>query len=167
MLGLMVMPTHDEGSAMLTEADWLPVGSVVLLEDGLRPVMIAGFMALDETTDTLWDYVGYPYPWGHTGDSQIYFDRSMVVSVYLIGYLNNEGLILQDYLMSLEEEFMDQRTEAFLEAGMIDSEGNVIVPDDEDEEAEEDAADDGELAPEVADEPQEGPEADAEPAGQE
>lgn len=94
--------------AQLTE--WLPAGSVVMLEDGERPIMVAGFMIEDAVSGRYWDYVGYPYPEGcREADTDYFFDRSMIESVLLVGYLDTTGQAFRDYLASTEESFENMR----------------------------------------------------------
>ena len=47
---------------MITKDDWLPVGTVVTLAGGSRPVMIAGVMALDGKLGRYWDYIVFLPP---------------------------------------------------------------------------------------------------------
>ena len=62
---------------------WLPIGSVVTLKDGVRPVMVVAVMAQDSKTGKWWDYMGYPYPEG-MGDAETdyFFDALMIFEKY-------------------------------------------------------------------------------------
>jgi len=112
---------------MLTGLDWLPIGSVVRLEGEDRFLVITGFMAWDSKTPAYWEYVAVPYPLGCTEDPNgIYFDRSMIDTVYQMGYLNDEGLALMDELASTEDEFLEERLAALLREGIIDENLNLI-----------------------------------------
>ncbi len=90
---------------MITAQDWLPIGSVVRLVEGDRPVMIAGVMAQDGQTGRYWDYVGYPYPEGDQGTGDYFFDKDMVAEVHLVGYLDGIGCLFQQFLDDKTEEF--------------------------------------------------------------
>ena len=90
---------------MIDRDDWLPVGSVVRLEEGERPIMVAGFMAQDGNTGRYWDYVGYPYPEGDQGKGEWSFDKDMVAEVRLIGYLDGMGCLFSEYLDDKTGEF--------------------------------------------------------------
>ena len=43
--------------------EFLPVGSVVLLKDAKKPLIIIGHSAL-EGNNKIWDYIGAIYPFG-------------------------------------------------------------------------------------------------------
>lgn len=90
---------------MITNQDWLPVGTVVKLQDGERPVMISGFMAMDSNTGRLWDYMGYPFPEGYQTGEDFFFDKQMIVEIYQIGLLNSTGCAFQAYLEDRTLEF--------------------------------------------------------------
>lgn len=44
--------------------DYLPIGTVVLLKKGKKPLMIYGRTQKIENVDNLVDYIGVPYPEG-------------------------------------------------------------------------------------------------------
>ena len=46
--------------------EFLPVGSVVLLKEAKRPIVIMGYMVAEENSNQIWDYVGCAYPIGFT-----------------------------------------------------------------------------------------------------
>lgn len=90
---------------MITGQEWLPVGSVVRLVEGERPIMIAGFMAEDGETGLFWDYVGYPYPEGRQKPEDYFFNKDMIEEIHLLGYMDGMGCLFQGYL--------DEQTEAY------------------------------------------------------
>ena len=95
---------------MTQTSEWLPAGTVVMLEDGERPIMVAGFMIEDAVSGKYWDYVGYPYPEGaREANTDYFFDRSMVKHVLQVGFLNDTGLAFQDYLASTKESYEKMR----------------------------------------------------------
>ena len=50
--------------------DLLPIGSVVLLKNGTKRLMIAGIKQMDtEDTTKEYDYYGVMYPEGHVGEN--------------------------------------------------------------------------------------------------
>ena len=51
----------------------LPIGSVVLLKDAVKRVMIYGVMQTDSETDEDYDYLGVVYPEGSMGDGSSFF----------------------------------------------------------------------------------------------
>lgn len=89
---------------MITNLDWLPMGSVIRTEAGERPLMIAGVMVTDGT-GRLWDYLGYPYPEGRTKAGDFFFDKSQIVEIFQVGYMNSLACAFQAYLEDKTPEF--------------------------------------------------------------
>lgn len=78
----------------------LPVGSIVLLKDGDRKLMISGICVTKEDDDSdqprVFDYCGVLYPDGFEDPDRLFlFNSENIDTVYHIGY-------------------MDENTEAFL-----------------------------------------------------
>ena len=93
--------------------DLLPGGSVVQLNGVESKVMICGRIAVEETSDEIYDYVGCVYPFGITAeDNLIFFDRDLIERVYFIGYQDEEEL-------SYRNDFLDQLGELKVENGEI------------------------------------------------
>lgn len=78
----------------------LPVGSVVLLKDSTKKVMIIGvcqFQAVEgEPKPRIWDYVACPFPEGYQGPNECYlFNGDQIENVYAIGYQDEEQMIMK------------------------------------------------------------------------
>ena len=84
--------------------DWLPLGSVVRLHEAERPVMVAGYLAIDGSGGGAWDYVGYPYPEGKQVPEEHFFDRADVEELFQLGFCDAEGMAFLAYLQRVEEE---------------------------------------------------------------
>ena len=97
---------------MLTKEDWLPVGSMVRLKDGERPVMVTGYMAVDGGSGRIWDYVGYPYPEGKTSSQDYFFDKDMIAEIRLVGYLDQGAVTLLSALESNDETYQAKKAAA-------------------------------------------------------
>lgn len=97
---------------MITKEDWLPVGSMVRLKDGDRPVMVAGYMSIDGGSGRIWDYVGYPYPEGKTSRQDYFFDKDMIDEIVLVGYQNQGQLAFQALLESNDDAYQAKKAEA-------------------------------------------------------
>ena len=71
---------------------YLPIGSVVLLKDAKKRVMITGFAAKGkETGDKMFDYMGCLYPEGVIStDKNLLFDHKDIQQIYAIGYSDDE-----------------------------------------------------------------------------
>lgn len=72
--------------------DYLPIGSVVLLEDGEKKLMITGFCTIpEETPDEVFDYCGCLYPEGVVSSDEIYvFDHDQIKDVLFVGLEDEE-----------------------------------------------------------------------------
>ena len=46
----------------------LPIGTIVVLKDGYKKLMIIGRMQLQGKEEKLWDYLGILYPEGYLGE---------------------------------------------------------------------------------------------------
>lgn len=70
----------------------LPIGTVVLLKDGEKRLMICGILQNDEgNTNKTYDYMGVLYPEGHIGEGYQYlFNHEDVVQVFFRGYDDEE-----------------------------------------------------------------------------
>ena len=70
---------------------YLPIGTVVLLKDGVKEVMITGLAILGGKKETgeakIWDYAGCPYPEGIISTSQTFgFDHDKIQKICYMGY---------------------------------------------------------------------------------
>ena len=66
---------------------YYPIGTVVILEDGNRPLMIYGRKQMQESTKQIWDYVACLYPEGNLSDEyNIFFQQEEIQEVLFEGY---------------------------------------------------------------------------------
>ena len=72
--------------------EMLPIGSVVLLKDGAKKLMIIGVMQNDiGGTKKIYDYLGVLYPEGHIGEGfQYLFNHEDIVEVCFRGFEDGE-----------------------------------------------------------------------------
>ena len=84
----------------------LPVGTVALLKNSTKRIMIIGVcqLAADDPTK-VWDYVGCPFPEGYLGPDKTYlFNNEQIDKIYAVGYQDEEQFgdstdsLLQDFL---------------------------------------------------------------------
>lgn len=69
----------------------LPIGSVVLLKDATKKLMIIGILQVDQNKNTLYDYLAVPYPEGFLGaDTNFLFQHEDINDVIFTGYRNPE-----------------------------------------------------------------------------
>ncbi|HOZ88882.1 MAG TPA: DUF4176 domain-containing protein [Bacilli bacterium] len=71
---------------------FLPVGTVVMLKEGTKRVMITGFCsAAQEDPNKVWDYTGCPYPEGYiSSDQTCLFDHTQISKVYFVGFKEDD-----------------------------------------------------------------------------
>lgn len=79
--------------------DLLPIGTVVLLKNGEKRLMIAGIKQMDtEDATKEYDYYGVMYPEGHVGENfQYLFNHEDIAEIYFKGFEDEE-----------RERFLDQ-----------------------------------------------------------
>lgn len=69
----------------------LPIGSVVLLEEGEKKVMIYGVKQTSNSDGITYDYIGVLYPEGTMGEgTQFLFNHDSIDKVFFRGYEDDE-----------------------------------------------------------------------------
>ncbi len=81
----------------------LPIGTVVLLKNGEKRLMIAGIKQMDvENSGKEYDYYGVMYPEGHVGeDFQYLFNHEDISEIYFKGFEDNERVEFLNKLSTL------------------------------------------------------------------
>ncbi len=83
----------------------LPIGSVVLLEDGKKKLMIYGRLQQQEGTDVAWDYIGCLYPEGNINKDFTYlFNHENIKEIFHEGYSDEEEVELQKVIKQAIED---------------------------------------------------------------
>ncbi len=82
---------------------YLPIGSVVLLHDATKRIMITGFASVSpETGDKVFDYSGCYFPEGFIDYNEVFvFDNSQIKDVIYTGPIDEE---VDGFMKELEEE---------------------------------------------------------------
>lgn len=108
-------------------AEYLPVGSVVLLKGGKKKTVIMGILQMNaENPERVYDYVGVPYPEGYLGQGSSYlFDHSDIDQLVYYGYNDAER---QKLIQSIDALCQSVKT-AINEK---DGEGSIPLPKDMD-----------------------------------
>lgn len=77
---------------MDTKEKYLPIGSVVLMKDAKKRVMVTGYAVKSpESGDKIWDYIGCLYPEGMvTANKNLLFQHESIDKVYALGYSDDE-----------------------------------------------------------------------------
>lgn len=69
----------------------LPVGSIVLLKDATKKLMIIGILQVNSEENKTFDYLGVPYPEGFLGeDTNFLFNHEDINDIIFTGYDNPE-----------------------------------------------------------------------------
>lgn len=83
----------------------LPIGSVVLLKDSNKRVMITGRLQRQIESNRVWDYCGCYYPEGIINSTEMFlFDHEQIEILFFIGFQDKEGIEFQ-------KELEDRRAE--------------------------------------------------------
>lgn len=71
---------------------YLPIGTVVLLKEGKKRIMITGFCAIPgDDTKKVYDYIGCLYPEGFISSNQsLLFNHDQIDKLYYLGYSDDE-----------------------------------------------------------------------------
>ena len=88
-------------SVEYNEDEFLPIGSVVLLEGGNKRIMICGRIQAQAGSDIIYDYSACYYPEGIVDPkSMFFFNRDAIETVYFRGYEDQDEL---DYRHELDQ----------------------------------------------------------------
>ena len=85
--------------------NYLPIGSVVLLKDSLKRIMIVGLRQKQDGSDKIWDYSACLYPEGIIDPDQLFlFDNEQIERLYHMGPQDGEALAFLSRLSQLDSE---------------------------------------------------------------
>jgi len=88
--------------------DLLPIGSVVLLKNAQKKIVIIGLAPIKHTPsgeDIAYDYMGVPYPEGYVGaESAMLFKHDNIEEITFKGYSDKERMILIDMVQKLTDK---------------------------------------------------------------
>lgn len=83
---------------------YLPIGSVVLLKNSQKRIMIVGVKQKQAGSDKIWDYSACLYPEGILDPEKLFlFDNEQIDRLYFIGLQDGEGLAFSKHLSQLDE----------------------------------------------------------------
>ena len=85
----------------------LPIGSVVLLKNSTKRLMIIGVAQVSQSEDgrKLYDYTGVLYPEGYMSAEKNYlFNLDQIDKLYAIGYQDDEALAFKEKADALMEK---------------------------------------------------------------
>ena len=89
-------------------SELLPLGSVVILHNAVKKIVIIGYMPIKRNTngeETIYDYVGVPYPEGYmTQESLLLFCHDKIDTVIFDGYANEERSLFVNMIRKLVDK---------------------------------------------------------------
>lgn len=89
-------------------SDLLPVGSVVLLKNAQKKIVVIGLMPIkhiESGEDITYDYMGVPYPEGYIGqESVMLFNHESIEEIAFNGYSNAERIMLIETIQQLVDK---------------------------------------------------------------
>ena len=84
---------------------YLPIGSVVLLKDSNKRIMIVGLRQKQEDSDKIWDYSACLFPEGIIDPDRLFlFDNEQIERLYHVGPQDGEALAFLEQLGQMDEE---------------------------------------------------------------
>lgn len=82
---------------------FLPIGSVVLLKNSQKRIMIVGVKQKQVDSEKVWDYSACLYPEGVLDPDRLFlFDAEQIERLYFIGFQDGEGLEFQNRLNNMD-----------------------------------------------------------------
>ena len=101
----------DDG--IMNKEKYLPIGSVVLLKDAKKRIMVTGFVAQSqETGDKIFDYMGCLYPEGIISSEQnLLFNHDQIDKIFYLGYSDEEWLKVHSKLKEVSNEMQKEINE--------------------------------------------------------
>ena len=89
--------------------DYLPIGSVVLLKNGTKKLMVFGILQSDKDhPEVEYDYIGVPYPEGNMGvEYQYLFHQKDIINIFYRGFESTER---QEFMGSLSDFYKNRAT---------------------------------------------------------
>ena len=91
---------------------FLPIGTVVLLKDGQKRVMITGFCTSSESGDNskMYDYSACLYPEGIVkSDEILLFNHEQISKIFYIGLRDNEEIEFKQNLKKALEQYNEEK----------------------------------------------------------
>ena len=89
----------------------LPIGSVVLLKESQKRIMIVGVKQKQANSEKVWDYSACLYPEGILDPEKLFlFDSEQIERLYFVGLQDGEGLAFLKKLSQLDDERADAST---------------------------------------------------------
>ena len=91
----------------------LPIGTVVLLKNSEKRLMIVGVCQKEVgEKETIWDYAGCLYPEGYLGADKVYlFNNEQIERIFALGYQDEEQFAFKQKIDQIRESIRSQGNE--------------------------------------------------------
>lgn len=84
---------------------FLPIGSIVILKEAKKKLMITGFCAINDETKAQYDYCGCLYPEGQLAVKETFlFNHDQIAKIFYLGYDDDEEKEFKKQLKKIIEE---------------------------------------------------------------
>lgn len=95
----------------MEKIDYLPLGSVVYLNEGTKKVLIIarGLLVNNDNEVVFFDYGGVPYPEGLQGDQMAYFQHDSVKKVLFNGFKDPDDEMTVEKINEYLEKFPETK----------------------------------------------------------
>lgn len=87
----------------------LPIGTVVLLKNSQKRVMIIGVIQkqIKDGKDVIWDYSACFYPEGYMGpDKTFLFNSEQIEKIFAVGYQDEEQFCFKEKVDQIRKELL-------------------------------------------------------------
>lgn len=104
--------------------EYLPIGSIVLLNGGIKKVMVIGYFFNDPTINKnkVFDYLGAMYPEGvFTLENFLAFDNKDISKIYNLGFSDEEQKHFSKKLIEMKQKYINQNNE------LIEDPNKIII----------------------------------------
>lgn len=83
----------------------LPIGSVVLVGNSKKKVMIVGLCQKGGAEGKLWDYAGVVFPEGYIDPNKMFlFNNEQITQIYALGYQDAEQIAFKEKADAMMQE---------------------------------------------------------------
>jgi len=83
----------------------LPIGTVVLLKESTKRVMIYGRLQKEVDGERVWDYIACLFPEGNINPNHSFlFDNEQIENVHFIGCQDEEEIRFQQFLQDTDRQ---------------------------------------------------------------
>ena len=87
----------------------LPIGSVVLLKESTKKLMVVGLCQKGANDGKLWEYVGVVFPEGFLSpDKMFLFNGDQIEQLFAIGFQDTEQMVFKEKIDKVMEQLKEQ-----------------------------------------------------------